>query len=57
MLLAFLVVRSCFYDGFEGVPWFSNELLEKCRAILAVADSVGVLNSESCGDAVVLVAC
>ena len=57
MLLVFLVVRSGFHDGFEDVPWFSNEHLEKCRAILVVADFVGVFNSESCDDALFLVAC
>jgi hypothetical protein len=57
VLLVFLVVRRGFYDGFEGVPWFSNEHLEKCRAIFDVAVSVGVLNGESYGDAVFLVIC
>jgi hypothetical protein len=53
----FLSFEAVFYDGFESVPWFSNEHLEKCRAIFVIADSVGVRNSESCGDAVFLVAC
>jgi hypothetical protein len=45
VLLVFLAVRSGFYDGFEGIPWFSNGHLQKCRAILVVADYVGVFNS------------
>ena len=53
----FLVVRSCFYDGFESVLWFSNEHLEKCRSILDVAVSVGVFNGESYGDTVFIATC
>ena len=52
-----LVFRSGFFDGLKGTPWFSYERLEKCRAIFVVAVSVGVLNGESCCDAVFLVAC
>ena len=57
MLLLFFIVRSGFYDGFEGVPWFSNEHSEKCRAILDVAAFVSVFNSEAYGDVVFLLAC
>ena len=57
VLSAFFAVRGGFKDEFEGISWFSYDRLEKCRAIIGVADYVGVFYSKSCGDAVFLVAC
>jgi len=50
-------VRGGFKDTFEDIYWFSNEHLEKCRAILVVADSVVVFYSEFCGYAVFFASC
>jgi hypothetical protein len=52
----FFVFRRGFKDGFEGISWFSYENLEKCRSIFVIATSVGMLDGESCGYAVFLVA-
>ena len=52
----FVVFRRGFKDGFEGISWFSYEHLEECRSIFVIATSVGMLDGESCGYAVFLVA-
>ena len=48
--------RRSFKDGFEGISWFSNEHLEKCRAIFVVATYVGMFEGDSCRYSVSLVA-
>jgi hypothetical protein len=57
VLAVFFVVCGGFLDGFKDIPWFSYKYLYKCRAIFVVAGYIGLLNGESCGDAVFLVAC
>ena len=52
----FFVFRGGFKDGFEGISRFSYEHLEKCRSIFVIAASVGILDTESCGYALFLVA-
>ena len=52
----FFVFRRGFQDRFAGISWFSYEHLEKYRAIFVIATSVGMLDGESCGYAVFLVA-
>ena len=53
----FVVFSRGFLDGFEGISWLSYEHLKKCRTIFVVADSVGMFDGESCGYAVLFVAC
>ncbi len=52
----FFVFRRSFKNGFEGISWFSNEQLEKCRAIFVVATYVGMFDGDSCRYSVFLVA-
>ena len=52
----FFVLRRSFKDGFEGISWFSNEHLEKCRAIFVVATFVGMFDGDYCRYSVFLVA-
>jgi hypothetical protein len=51
----FFFVRGGLKDLFEDISWFSYEHLEKCQAIFVIANSVGIFDGESCGDAVFLV--